>query len=227
MRENLAVFFKEIGPAGIFTVETKTHSKPIGDARIVFDGEAIRIGGFELDRDPVIQAKAQASWLRELLTESTGRKCDVKSAIVFSRLVRGLYRSEGKNNLGAQPQGVTVISRPRACETITRGYYNKLTAFHLSRFVRTNENNTVGGGNAWFNPPAARQARSVLFSSARDFQRAHRRWKFPVDYSSIVPSDAGRRFPRWSVTSTFREFSKRSSSRSGFRQRAVGALSAK
>ena len=83
MRENLAVFFKEIGPAGIFTVETKTHSKPIGDARIVFDGEAIRIGGFELDRDPVIQAKAQASWLRELLTESTGRKFDVKSAIVF------------------------------------------------------------------------------------------------------------------------------------------------
>src|SRR6266850_3617016 len=72
-----------IGPAGVFIVETKTHSKPSGDARVVFDGETIRIDGFEPDRDPVIQAKAQASWLRELLTESTGRNFAVKSAIVF------------------------------------------------------------------------------------------------------------------------------------------------
>lgn len=71
-----------IGPAGVFAVETKTHTKPSEDARIVFDGGAIRIAGFEPDRDPVIQAKAQASWLRELLAESTGRKFEVRSVIV-------------------------------------------------------------------------------------------------------------------------------------------------
>ena len=55
-----------IGPAGIFTIETKTWSKPVrGDARIAFDGETIRIGTIEPDRDPVIQASAQAGGLRE------------------------------------------------------------------------------------------------------------------------------------------------------------------
>ena len=58
-----------IGPAGIFTVETKTHRKPSGDAHIIFDGEMIRIDGFVPDRDPVAQAKAQANWLRDLLNE--------------------------------------------------------------------------------------------------------------------------------------------------------------
>jgi Nuclease-related domain len=72
-----------IGPAGVFTVETKTHRKPSGDARVTFGGETIRIDGFEPDRDPIIQAKAQASWLCELLSESTGRNFAVRSAIVF------------------------------------------------------------------------------------------------------------------------------------------------
>jgi len=48
-----------IGPAGVFTVETKTHSKPRGDARVVFDGEAIQVAGMEPDRDPVVQARGR------------------------------------------------------------------------------------------------------------------------------------------------------------------------
>ena len=80
-----------IGPAGVFTIETKTHSKPSGDARVTFDGETIRIDGFEPDRDPVIQAKAQTSWIRELLSESTGRRFDVRSVIVYP----GWYVNEG------------------------------------------------------------------------------------------------------------------------------------
>lgn len=46
-----------IGPAGVFTVETKTHSKPKGNSQIVFDGETIRIDGFEPDRDPGCRLK--------------------------------------------------------------------------------------------------------------------------------------------------------------------------
>ena len=64
-----------VGPAGVFTVETKTWSKPAkGDAKVVFDGERVRINGFEPDRNPIVQAKAQARWLKEVLAESTGMK---------------------------------------------------------------------------------------------------------------------------------------------------------
>lgn len=73
-----------IGPAGVFTIETKTWSKPAsGDARVTFDGEKISVGGLKLDRDPVTQAKGQAAWLRTVLSESTGRKVEARPVIVF------------------------------------------------------------------------------------------------------------------------------------------------
>lgn len=85
-----------IGPAGVFTVETKTRSKPLrGEARVRFDGERILVGGHEPDRDPVVQAKAQAAWLRELLAESTGRKFAVRPVIVFP----GWYVEQPSNAL--------------------------------------------------------------------------------------------------------------------------------
>jgi hypothetical protein len=135
-----------IGPAGVFTVETKTHSKPSGDARVTFDGETIRIDGFEPDRDPVIQAKAQASWLRELLVESTGRKFEVRSVIVYP----GWFVNEGD----AKTNAVWVLEPKRLPTFLEREPRRlsqediHLTAFHLSRFVRTNENNTVGDRKA-------------------------------------------------------------------------------
>lgn len=59
-----------IGPKGIFTIETKTLSKPErGECKIsVMDG-VIRANGRALDRDPLVQAKAQAGWLRAFLAE--------------------------------------------------------------------------------------------------------------------------------------------------------------
>jgi hypothetical protein len=73
-----------IGPAGVFTVETKTHSKPLrGKANVEFDGESILVDGFKPDRDPVEQARAQASRLRRLLAQSTGREFEVRPVIVY------------------------------------------------------------------------------------------------------------------------------------------------
>ena len=73
-----------VGPAGVFTIETKTWSKPIsGKSQLMFDGETIRAGSFAPDRDPVVQSKAQASWLKALLLESTGKSIDVRPVIVF------------------------------------------------------------------------------------------------------------------------------------------------
>ena len=124
-----------IGPAGVFTVETKTHSKPGGDARVTFDGETIRIAGFEPDRDPVVQAKAQASWLRELLSESTGRRFEVKSVIVYP----GWFVNEGD----AKRNAVWVLE-PKRLPTFLEREPRRLSqedihlaSYHLSRFVRT------------------------------------------------------------------------------------------
>jgi hypothetical protein len=130
-----------IGPAGVFTVETKTHSKRSGEARVVFDGETIRIDGFEPDRDPIIQARAQASWLRELLAESTGRKFEVKSAIVFP----GWF----VNYTGPKERTIWVLN-PKALPTFLDYERTQLSpediqlaSFHLSRFVRTTDGSGV------------------------------------------------------------------------------------
>jgi len=125
-----------IGPAGVFTVETKTHSKPAkGDARIAFDGERILVDGFELDRNPVVQAKAQASWLRELLAGSTGRSFEVRSVIVYP----GWF----VEHTGPSKRGSWVLN-PKALPAFLDHEPAQLTpedahlaSFHLSRFVRT------------------------------------------------------------------------------------------
>jgi hypothetical protein len=124
-----------IGPAGVFTVETKTQSKPSGNARVVFDGETIRIDGFDPDRDPVVQARAQASWLRELLSESTGRRFVVRSVIVYP----GWWVDEGN------PKDNSVwVLEPKRLPTFLDHEPRRLSqedihlaSFHLSRFVRT------------------------------------------------------------------------------------------
>ena len=73
-----------IGPAGVFTIETKCYSKPAsGPAEISFDGEKVAIGGWQPDRNPVIQARAQAGWLRALLRETTGRDFSIMPVIVY------------------------------------------------------------------------------------------------------------------------------------------------
>lgn len=73
-----------IAPTGIFTVETKTVSKPFrGETVISFDGEKTLINGIKPDRDPIIQARSQASWVMEFLKSSLGRSFPVRPAVVF------------------------------------------------------------------------------------------------------------------------------------------------
>ena len=63
-----------IGPTGVYTIETKTISKPAkGACEISYDGETICVNGLIPDRDPIVQAKAQANWLQNFLKDSTGK----------------------------------------------------------------------------------------------------------------------------------------------------------
>jgi len=127
-----------VGPAGVFTIETKTRSKPArGQAKIVFDGEKVLVDGFEPDRNPIIQAKAQASWLRELLLESTGRKYLVRPVVVFpgwfieqgAKTTRDIWVLEPK----ALPAFLANEQPVLAVEDI------KLARFHLYRYVQEKE----------------------------------------------------------------------------------------
>lgn len=72
-----------IGPKGAFTIETKTLSKPHrGECKITVVDGVVRANGRALDRDPIAQAKAQATWLRQFFGESRF-KTSVQPVVVF------------------------------------------------------------------------------------------------------------------------------------------------
>ncbi|MDA0674276.1 MAG: nuclease-related domain-containing protein [Cyanobacteria bacterium] len=126
-----------ISDRGIFTVETKTYSKPgKGRSEIHFDGEALLLNGRPPHRDPVVQAKAQADWCRQTLQESTGKVYPVKSVIVFPGwFVRPT--AEGKRS-------TLWVLNPKALPSFIQNEPQRLkpeevqlAAYHLSRYIRT------------------------------------------------------------------------------------------
>lgn len=73
-----------IGPGGVFTVETKTISKPMkGQCEITYDGEKIAVNGITPDRDPITQAKAQASWVRNYIHQAIGKNLKVRPVVLY------------------------------------------------------------------------------------------------------------------------------------------------
>jgi hypothetical protein len=87
-----------IGPGGVFVIETKTASKPTsGNVTIKYDGEKVRIGNHEPDRDPVAQAKACRDHIANLLTKVTNRRPKMRAVVLYP----GWY-------VERQPRGVEV-----------------------------------------------------------------------------------------------------------------------
>ncbi len=73
-----------INQNGIFVIETKIYSQTDrGEAKIVFNGESVLMNENIRTSNPIIQVKAEATWLTEILLEITGRKFDVKPVVVF------------------------------------------------------------------------------------------------------------------------------------------------
>lgn len=127
-----------IGQAGIFTIETKTWSKPIsGNAQLAFDGDTIRIGGFEPDRDPVLQAKAQASWLAALLLESTGKKVAVRPVIVFPGWFVVNSTGSFRDIWVLEPKALPTFLNNEPARLTPEDV--KLASYHLSRLIRSGE----------------------------------------------------------------------------------------
>lgn len=129
-----------VGPAGIFTIETKSWSKPArGEAKIKFDGEQLMTFGREPERNPVVQARAQSAWLKGVLTESTGRNFDVFPVLVFPgwfiEQAEGSLRNMWVLEPKALPKFLENAPKRLALDEI------KLASFHLSRFIRSSEEN--------------------------------------------------------------------------------------
>jgi hypothetical protein len=124
-----------IGSAGLFTIETKTFSKRPGpDAKVLFNGQDLIVDGLSLDRDPMVQAKAQAAWLSQLIGESTGRKLPVRPVILFPgwfvEQSKGSTREVWALNPKALPDFLAHEPKILAPEDV------KLASYHLSRFIR-------------------------------------------------------------------------------------------
>lgn len=125
-----------LGPTGAYTVETKTWRKPRhGDARITFDGTTLMKAGFASDRNPIMQAQSQASWLAKLLEEGTGRVYAVKPVVLFP----GWFIEHAK---GAFDQ--VWVLEPKALPAFLEREPRRLeidqvriASYHLSRYIRT------------------------------------------------------------------------------------------
>jgi hypothetical protein len=125
-----------ISPHGIYVIETKTLSKPIGDARVVVDGDAVVVAGRSPDRAPLVQAAAEAHWLRQTLEASTGRRLPVRGVVVYP----GWFVEQ------RSPRGDVWVLEPKALPAFIGGAPRvladedvRLAAYHLSRYVRTTD----------------------------------------------------------------------------------------
>ena len=124
-----------IGSKGIFTIETKTYSKPVkGKANVVFDGHKIFLNGKESQSDIVSQAKAESNWLTNKLKTLTGKTYKVKPVVVFP----GWYTeniAKGKSNLWVlNPKGL-VAFLSNTPDVFSREEVQCI-ANNLSRYIR-------------------------------------------------------------------------------------------
>lgn len=119
---------------GIYAVETKTFSKPLGNnVKVRYDGDHLDIDGIGNKDDILLQTKAESIWLKGILRESTGREYCIKPVVVFPG-----WFVESKNH------DKHWVMNPRALpefihnqqDTLTREDV-QLAAFHLSRYIRT------------------------------------------------------------------------------------------
>jgi hypothetical protein len=124
-----------IGPKGVFTVETKTRSKPAhGKAEVFYDGRQIRVGDGPPDESAVEQTKAQAHWLREILRQSTGKTYPVRPVI----LLPGWYVNQQVKDpsvLVLNPKMLAAFIDKTATSLPPEDMH--LAAFHLARYIRS------------------------------------------------------------------------------------------
>lgn len=125
-----------VAPSGIYVIETKTFSKPDkGQARIVYTGETlIHHNGFKDDK-PIIQVKAAANWLKQVIKESTGKDLDVKKVVLFPGwFIEPTAESKQSDVWVLNPKALPAFISNSREQLVSEDL--SLVAYHLSRFVR-------------------------------------------------------------------------------------------
>jgi hypothetical protein len=125
-----------ISKHGIFTIETKTYSKPKKrQANIRYDGLNIFVDGHQSSQDILVQARAEAHWLKTVLKESSGKEAQVKPVVVFP----GWYVES--DAAGFNPD-VWVLNPKALSKFISKSKMNlsdedvALFSYNLSRYIR-------------------------------------------------------------------------------------------
>ncbi|MEM1291364.1 MAG: nuclease-related domain-containing protein [Cyanobacteria bacterium P01_H01_bin.162] len=128
-----------ISDRGIFTVETKTYSKPTaGRPEVHFDGKTLLVNGYPPYRDPITQAQAQAAWSQRILKESTGKEYPVKAVIVFP----GWFVQSTPSRNQKDPWVLNPKALPAFIDHVPPRLQPadvQLAAYHLSRYIRTKQ----------------------------------------------------------------------------------------
>lgn len=125
-----------VSTTGIFVVETKTYSKPLGgNGHLFFDGTHITAAnGFRTDK-PIIQATAAAHWLRERIRETTGKQFPVKPVVVFPGwFVEAKPEAKSSDVWVLNPKALATFV-PNHRESISKEDVS-LIAFHLSTYIK-------------------------------------------------------------------------------------------
>ena len=124
-----------IGPKGVFTVETKTLNKRVGQpVSLRFDGKKVFVGDAALPDNPVPQALGQASWLRQTLTDSTGKTFAVRPVVVFPGWF--VDPSTGKQSDPWVLNPKLLKSKLGELPNCLSATEIQLLAFHLKRYIR-------------------------------------------------------------------------------------------
>ena len=119
---------------GIYVIETKTYSKPKNkQAKVHYDGTHLIIDSIGNKDEILVQVEAESSWLKEILSESTGKVFNIKPIAVFPGW---FVESTNHNKFWVlNPKGLPKFIQNQK-ESISKEDL-QLTAYHLSRYIRT------------------------------------------------------------------------------------------
>ena len=125
-----------VSEKGVFAIETKTYSKPAkGESIIEYSGDMLDIDGFKTDK-PLIQARAAAKSLSELIKDTTGRDVEVTSVVLFPGwYVKATTPTAHVKLWALNPKALIIfLANRKPCLSIED---QKLIAYHLSRYIRS------------------------------------------------------------------------------------------
>jgi len=120
---------------GVFSIETKTYSKPEkGQCRIVYKKEGLEINGYMAGDKIIAQAYAQKSWLERQVLVLAGIKVSVQPVVVFPGWYVDNQNKESKLWVlepKALPKYIETLPKIISKENV------RLISNHISRYIRT------------------------------------------------------------------------------------------